>query len=402
MPSTRNTTKGKLQHTDDPDAPLKKKNKANNKKKPQQQRQQQRQQRQDRLDEEAQQADNLRWLEDQAKNNPNPTNAQAAEFQRRMGEHINGPNRNTNVATVAQQLPQPTLYVGQLLPNGLTVPPPIDPTMTKKQLKGTAARKKDPWYTYVVDTIKHKAFKSVQFIKHEQHGLFFAQKLINNMGMDAYTGESEAAVENRKRWAEIYYGFAVSCHNTHRGQVVNSIKNKCDRLLVLKGGNLYPIKDILRMLKREFDPDNERDFEMMKWYWTTLIPAATGNAKDWGPDTHLFNCLHNGAPPSSPTSLYVTPSIEAFAVFTYEGNFTKFTKQHEVKKLHPEKKQVILIKDPITKELCAEDDVSDPFLHAMDPIFKPLFLTVLCLAFFDLFYYRSALVARVVTRAGNT
>lgn len=260
---------------------------------------------------------------------------------------------------------------GRIGADGVLVPPPLNTGLGKKKaFAGSQARRNDPWYVHVMDAIKHKAWKSIQFIPNEQVGTRFALKLVECMNVKGYIGEE--GKDQRDRWASLYTRFSVCCHNAHRSTVVNRMKGVCDKLFATNK-KLYPVEDVVRMLIRDFDPQDKDDFPIMEWYWTELIPAATGNTKDWGSNTYLFNCMSNAAPPNDPEKLYVTPAIEAFAVMMYEGNATKFEKQAEIKKQYPKKKQVILLCDPLDKKKdIAEDRVSLWLIGPFDTLLRYL------------------------------
>jgi len=296
-----------------------------------------------------------------SKHNPKDTFESIGDSpQRRKRDHgTKNPSKAAKKAKQASGRPKDDSaysYAASVTPNVATVTPKdgstgnlFPPPIVNQKPTKKAKKVQDPWKNHVAETIKSKGWKVLQFIDNNIVGIHFAKKVIGAMDMDGYTGNSPEAEAERDAWASQYDSLVISCHNAHRNSVCNKIKAKVeDRYTQSKAGgkkgSLPRKDDIIRMLKRDFDPNSKTDYDLMKWYWTGLIPAATGNTTDWGRETHLYCCLFDGAPPNDPTKLYVTPSIEAFAVWCYVGNRSRYLKQCQVKDDHPKIKQIMIHK----------------------------------------------------------
>jgi hypothetical protein len=96
---------------------------------------------------------------------------------------------------------------GRIAADGVLVPPPLNNNLEKKAYAGSQARRNDPWFVHVMDAIKHKAWKSIQFIPDEAVATRFAHKLIACMNVRGYIGEE--GKDQRQRWVELHRCFCV-------------------------------------------------------------------------------------------------------------------------------------------------------------------------------------------------
>lgn len=67
----------------------------------------------------------------------------------------------------------------------------------------------------------------------------------------------------------------------------------------------------------------KRNREWFRWYWTCLLPKATGNGR-WGASIRNWGCISDHAPPDSPGKKYVTSSDEALIAVTMENCAQRF------------------------------------------------------------------------------
>jgi hypothetical protein len=239
--------------------------------------------------------------------------------------------------------------------------PPLGMDVLRKQKTSKKGKFSNPWCETITDAIKSYAWRGIKIVTDEGVAKLLARKLLESMNLEGYVGNSTEAKQKRDEWVELHTNFVVNIHNKHRCYVVNRIKEQCAKpYLDEHNGKLPPMEDVIRMLRRNFNPVDEHDYKLMKWYWTKLIFFATGNTEDWGPDTHLFSTMSTAGPPNAngdSKKLYVPPSTEAFAVLTLEGNHEKWTYMHKIKKEYPNKKHTPLIIDPKTKKPYTENRV---------------------------------------------
>ena len=133
-------------------------------------------------------------------------------------------------------------------------------------------------------------------------------------------GNSDDAKAAREKWKETYKPYLIAYINAHRGYVQSQIKKVCWGYMAKNGGKLPSKTDMVLVLKRELDMENENHVALFEFYWEKLLVKGAGCKYHWDAEKRHYEEISKAAPPNTPAKTYITPSTEAFVVVTLESN----------------------------------------------------------------------------------
>jgi hypothetical protein len=140
-------------------------------------------------------------------------------------------------------------------------------------------------------TIKRVCFKKIKFANGDVQRAAATEVVLDALQLEGLTGTDPATLALRKRWIEANTNLVCTKINDTRGYAQTQT---CDAIRLWQAahdGDIPPLEKLLALIQRQIDPNKDEDWELMKWWWTKLIPKACANAHDWGADHHLYLML---------------------------------------------------------------------------------------------------------------
>jgi len=202
--------------------------------------------------------------------------------------------------------------------------------VSKKKKKGTNNENTE---NMIHSTIKNTSWRKVKFVHGEASRKKVALMVLEDMDMEKFKGDSERAVANREKWVEAFGGVVTKKYNKHRSYAQTQTSQACKKWMATHNGQLPDIDRLTAIIKRDLDPQIPADMELMKWWWTDVLPMACGNRDDWNDEKKYYVTISEGAPPNYPRQKYITPSTEAIAVLFIENLRSKWTEINALKQL---------------------------------------------------------------------
>ena len=207
-----------------------------------------------------------------------------------------------------------------------------------KSLKGDEG-KSSTLMSAISRGVKEYLYPRIKFITNENIMKKCAKKVLDFQNWETYKGNDDYTKSAREHWIKVFAQLIKQVLNNHRNMVQTSVKNVCKTYIASNNGKLPSNEDLLKCINRAFPIrqddgvdvfTNEADQKLFQWYWEKLLPAASGNPRDWGVHHSHYGCISSMTPINEPDSPFITPTTEAIAICLVEGNKAKWEATHEV------------------------------------------------------------------------
>ena len=206
--------------------------------------------------------------------------------------------------------------------------PPAEESQAVKEMKAQLAiarsKKKDKETKQDMEKMIHtvckeRLWRRVKLVNGDVERRNLTIAVLEELDLAEYKGHDEAAKQRREEWIEAYETVCAKKLNAVRGYAQTRCKAAIDDFKATFGR--FPTQlDFMKCLTRTVDINNKDDYDLFKWYWTSLMPRACCNDNDWNKDKRNYLTIIEGCPPNQPGKNYITPSTEAMAVCFWESN----------------------------------------------------------------------------------
>ena len=135
---------------------------------------------------------------------------------------------------------------------------------------------------------------------------------------------------------------------------------------VAKHGRSPTKSDILRCIKRDLDMTKDEDYELFKFYVINVLPAATGNNLNWNEFRRNFETISTSKVDGKPGKYNVPPNTEAFLMWVFENNESKWSMMRGIKQQFPNLK-INIVSNPMHAENMEEDGFATQEQNTVPP-----------------------------------
>jgi len=229
----------------------------------------------------------------------------------------------------------------------------------------------DEMLTRIHTAIKNGVFDDHKYVLGPKGKKKLVKAVLDHLKMEGYTGDSPRAIRNKEWFSELYADHVVASLNQVRSTCSTECKKAAKAFFDLNDGQLPSDDDLERLISRQLDLKNARDYKLFEWYQMTLMPRACGAAANWNKSKREYLTLSRGAPQNT-NKPYITTKTEAYAVWLMKGNAIRWKRQFEIGEMDkykgriqrllgpakPKKKKVELVemKDPEGDNVVADGE----------------------------------------------
>jgi len=169
---------------------------------------------------------------------------------------------------------------------------------------------------------------------------------LTKLKMDGFYGKGSRVKRNQAWFAELHSDEVAALLNQVRSSTSTEVKKALKAYFDTKNGELPSREDYQRLITRDLDLKNERDYALFAWCQMVLMPRVCGSAANWNKAKRECHPLSTGAPKNSEKP-YITPETEAYAVWLCKGNAIRWKKQFEIAKMSKYKGRIQRLLGPI-------------------------------------------------------
>jgi len=183
--------------------------------------------------------------------------------------------------------------------------------------------------------IKHGLWRRIKVIENKDVRKQAALMLLEILNFRSMQGDSVEATQTKEQWLATCEKHICRILNEQRGHQQQRVKTLMEGFWG-KNGKLLPRKDVLvALIKRDFALQGgalaQSDYEILKFWFTEVLPIVAGNQTDWQAEHHGCMTVSEGHCPNEPNKLCVPESTEAMAVWIMENNLTCWPAQWTAK-----------------------------------------------------------------------
>ena len=187
----------------------------------------------------------------------------------------------------------------------------------------------DEMITRIHVAIKCGVFNDIKYVLGPNGKKKLVKAVLHKLKMEGYYGKGAKVRRNQAWFYELYADDVVAALNQVRSSTSTECKKAVKAYFDRNNGAVPSNEDYQRLLTRDLDLKNERDYALFEWYQMTLLPRACGSAANWNKAKREYHPLSTGAPKNSEKP-YITPETEAYAVWLCKGNAIRWKKQFEI------------------------------------------------------------------------
>mmetsp|Transcript_14660 Transcript_14660/g.26258 ORF Transcript_14660/g.26258 Transcript_14660/m.26258 type:complete len:498 (-) Transcript_14660:92-1585(-) len=142
--------------------------------------------------------------------------------------------------------------------------------------------------------------------------------------------------EQQRIFIENYQQIVAHWLNERRCYVVTRLKDAI-HAWYQKNKKVPDLELFRKAATRELDLDIEEHMDFMKWYWTVLLPRATGNHSDWHRDIRYYYTISDACIPEGEykDTMHIPISTEAFLLTAMENYVESWENFWKLKEENP-------------------------------------------------------------------
>jgi len=201
----------------------------------------------------------------------------------------------------------------------------ICPSLSSKSNK----KQTDETNILIHGAIQKDVFDVIKYVLGEKGTKKLCDLVLENLKWEGFHGEGPRVEKNKAEFFELYWKNTVSLLNNIRSTAASECKKAAK---IWWDENLHKLpsnEDLDRLISRDLDIHDDKDYLLFEWYQMHLVAKATGSSKIFDKKERARMTLSKAAIPKSKRP-YITPQTEAYAVLLMKGNHSRWLKMFEI------------------------------------------------------------------------